>query len=253
MVNPIELTGRNIIVTGASSGIGRETSVLLSQLGARLILVGRRKSKLDETIGLLAGDGHLAFSFDLSNIDGIPNLFKEIVSYSGLISGLVHSAGIQFAQPLRISNADRVDELLRVNIVSSLFLTKALRQKGVCSLEGASILFVSSVMGLVGQPGQAAYSASKGALTSLTKSLALELARENIRVNSVAPAVVMTDMTEKLFSTMTPEQVKRIEEMHPLGIGRPRDVAYAIAFLLAETGRWITGTTLVVDGGYTAH
>ena len=112
---------------------------------------------------------------------------------------------------------------------------------------------MSSVMGIVGQPGIAAYSASKGAVMALCKSLALELAHHEIRINCVAPAVVMTEMSTKFHQQLTPEQVARIESMHPLGIGTPRDVANAVAFLLADTGRWITGSTLVVDGGYLAQ
>ena len=141
---------------------------------------------------------------------------------------------------------------MRINVTAALCLAKAFRQKNV-STAGSSIVYLSSVMGIVGQSGQTAYSASKGALVTLAKSLTLELSRENIRVNCVAPAVVNTEMSEKMFQSLTPEQVKQIESMHPLGIGTPRDVANAIAFLLADTGRWITGTTLVVDGGYTAH
>ena len=106
---------------------------------------------------------------------------------------------------------------------------------------------------MTGQAGVSAYSASKGALISLTKSLALELAGENIRVNCVAPGVVNTEMSDKLFSFMTEQQIEGIKKMHPLGFGTPRDVANAISFLLADTSRWITGSVLVVDGGYTAH
>jgi NAD(P)-dependent dehydrogenase (short-subunit alcohol dehydrogenase family) len=159
---------------------------------------------------------------------------------------------MQFTSPLRITTGANLEELMRVNVTAAFALARAFRQKGVSS-PGSSLVFLSSVMGIVGQSGQTAYSASKGALISLTKSLALELSRENIRVNCVAPALVRTEMSNKMLQALTPDQVTQIEAMHPLGIGAPRDVANAIAFLLADTGRWITGTTLVVDGGYTAH
>ncbi len=252
MINPMELIDRTIMVTGASSGIGRETAILLSQLGARLILIGRNAEQLNKTLASLEGTAHHVYTFDLSNIDEIPRWMKEVTSASGPLHGLVHSAGLQFTRPLRIMSSENIEELMRVNVTAAIFLAKAFRQKGV-SADSGSIVYLSSVMGLVGQSGQSAYSASKGALVTLTKSLALELSRENIRVNCVAPAMVTTEMSGKMLELLTPEQVLQIEAMHPLGLGRPRDVANAIAFLLADTGRWITGTTLVLDGGYTAH
>ena len=252
MINPMDLKNRTILVTGASSGIGRETAVLLSQLGACLILVGRNLEQLEKTLTLLEGTSHQVQVFDLSATDDIPRWIKEITLKGGPLHGLVHSAGMQVTGPLRIMASANLNELMRVNVTAALFLAKGFRQKGV-SAAGGSIVYLSSVMGIVGQAGQAAYSASKGALVSLTKSLALELSRENIRVNCVAPAVVNTEMSEKLFQLLTPEQVTHISAMHPLGLGAPRDVANAIAFLLADTGRWITGTTMVVDGGYTSH
>ncbi len=248
----MELIDRTILVTGASSGIGRETAILLSQLGAHLILVGRNSEQLEKTHELLEGTAHQVYAFDLSNVDEIPRWMKEITSASGPLHGLVHSAGVQFTRPLRIVSSEGIEEIMRINVTAALLLAKAFRQKGV-SVDSGSIVYLSSVMGLVGQSGQSAYSASKGALVTLTKSLALELSRENIRVNCVAPAMVRTEMSEKMLELLTPEQAIHIEAMHPLGLGRPRDVANAIAFLLADTARWITGTTLVVDGGYTAH
>lgn len=252
MINPMELENRTILVTGASSGIGRETAILLSQLGARLILVGRRPEQLEKTISLLDGASHQVHVFDLLNVDDIPHWMKGIASASGPLNGLVHSAGMQFTKPLRITTGENLEELMRINVTAAFSLARAFRQKGVY-ITGSSIIYLSSVMGVVGQAGQAAYSASKGALVALTKSLSLELSREGIRVNCVAPAVVRTEMLEKMLQSLTPEQVAQIQAMHPLGIGTPRDVANAIAFLLADTGRWITGSTLVVDGGYTAH
>lgn len=252
MINPMTLEERTILVTGASSGIGRETAILLSQLGARLILVGRNLEELEKTLSSLEGTAHQVHAFDLSAVDDIPRWMKEVVCKCGPFHGLVHCAGVQITKPLRILTSSNIDEVMKINVNASFGLIKGFRQKGVCANSG-SVVLISSVMGLVGQPGISAYSASKGALVTLAKSLALELAKENIRVNCVAPAHVHTEMAEKLHETLTSEQVENIQKMHPLGIGNPRDVANAIAFLLADTGRWITGTTLVVDGGYTAH
>lgn len=252
MLNPMQLVNRSILVTGASSGIGRETAILLSQLGARVHLVGRNNEQLQKTHDMLVGTGHQQYAYDLAAIDDIPRWIKGITVEIGPLHGLVHSAGMQFTRPLRITTGAGMEDLMRVNVTSALTLAKGFRQKGVCA-SISSIVFVTSVMGIVGQPGQSAYSASKGALVALTKSLALELSREGIRVNCVAPGMVKTEMTDKMFQSMTPEQIAQVESMHPLGIGTPRDVANAVAFLLADSGGWITGSTLLVDGGYTAH
>lgn len=252
MINPMELSGRTILITGASSGIGRATSILLSQLGARLILAGRNKERLDQTALQLEGSDHSIEAFDLTDIDGISQWLKAVASRVGALDGLVHSAGVHITRPLRFLSDESVQEVMSINFGAGLALAKGLRQKGAYNA-GASIVYLSSVMGLVGQPGVAAYAASKGAIVALTKSLAMELARDGIRVNCVAPAQVKTEMAEAMQESLSQEQIAVIEAMHPLGIGTPLDVAYAIAFLLADTGRWITGTTLVVDGGYTAH
>jgi NAD(P)-dependent dehydrogenase (short-subunit alcohol dehydrogenase family) len=251
--NPLNLKGHSILVTGASSGIGRETSVLLSKLGARLVLVSRNAERLAETERLLEGPGHRVEAFDLTSLSEIPNWLKGLAAEVGPLSGLVHSAGTHFIRPLRVLTPESLDEAMRVNLGAAVALVKGFRQKNVRHSGGASVVLVASVMGLVGQAAVSAYAASKGALISLGKSLALELAGEGIRVNCVAPGLVKSEMTERFLASLTPEQAAAVEKMHPLGIGSPLDVAHAIAFLLAETGRWMTGTTMIVDGGYTSH
>jgi NAD(P)-dependent dehydrogenase (short-subunit alcohol dehydrogenase family) len=249
--NPLDLTGRTILVTGASSGIGREAAVTLSRLGARLVLVARNSERLSETRSALAGDGHRVAAFDLSNVEAIPDWMKSLAAESGPLDGLVHSAGVVINRPLRFMSGEALDSVMRVNFTSAVHLAKGFRQKQVCRTP-ASVVFVSSVMGLTGQPGLAAYCASKGALIALVRSLAVEHAAEGIRFNCVAPGQVRTEMTAQISETMTPEQFAAIGAQHPLGLGEAADVASAIAFLLADSGKWITGTSLVVDGGYTA-
>ena len=252
MHNPLELTGRTILVTGASSGLGRATSVLLSKLGARLILVGRSEDQLRQTESLLETGTHVVCPRDLQDTNAIPDWMKQLTKETGPLSGLVHSAGVHQTRPLRFMSGEHLDEVMRINFVAAMQLAKGFRQRGVCSAP-ASIVLLSSVMGLVGQAGVSAYVASKGALVAVARSLALELASEGIRVNCVAPGQVETEMVKTQQETMTEDQFKAIVAMHPLGIGQPEDVANSIAFLLSNAARWITGTTLVVDGGYTAH
>jgi len=142
--------------------------------------------------------------------------------------------------------------VMKTNLSSAVMLARGFTQKS-CSVRGGSIVFLSSVLALAGSPGAAVYSASKAALIGLTRSLAVELSRDGYRVNCVAPGYVRSAMTDQARESMLPEQFEAIERMHLLGFGEPRDVAGAIAFLLADTGRWVTGTTMVIDGGYSAH
>jgi NAD(P)-dependent dehydrogenase (short-subunit alcohol dehydrogenase family) len=252
MVNPMDLEGQAILVTGASSGIGRRTSILLSELGAKLVLVGRNSQELHNTLEQLHGRSHRMEQFDLLQTENIPEWMSDLAKQDGPLCGLVHCAGIQMTRPLRMFDRNRFDDMMRLNVTAAIQLTKAFRQRSVLR-PPASVVYVSSVMALVGQPGVSGYCATKGALQALARALALELASEGIRINCVAPGHVRTEMAAQVEQMLTDEQIARIEGMHPLGLGDSLDVAHAIAFLLADTGRWITGTTLVVDGGYTAH
>ncbi|WZO99623.1 SDR family NAD(P)-dependent oxidoreductase [Isosphaeraceae bacterium EP7] len=252
IVNPMDLSGRTVLVTGASSGIGRETAVLLSQLGARLILIARDRARLEETALRLAGAGHIIESHDLSEPEPIMGWVKELGRRVGGLNGLVHAAGLHSIVPIRMLEPGELDGLWRINVAAAVQLVRGFRQKGVAS-RPSSVVLLASITGLTGQPGVSAYAATKGALIAFTKSAAMEMARENIRVNCVAPSLVKTAMTDRILKNLDEGQRSAVELLHPLGLGEPVDVANAIAFLLAETGRWITGTTLVVDGGFTAQ
>lgn len=252
MINPLDLTGRRILVTGASSGIGQATAVLLSQLGAQLLLVGRNEGRLQETLTLLEADSHQVFLFDLNATEEIPRWLKGITTESGPLNGLVHCAGTLTIRPLRFTSVELVEEMMRVNYGAAYGLCKGFMQRG-CHAQGGSIVLLSSVAAYLARPAMTAYSASKGAVTALARALAVEVAREGVRVNCVAPGAVSGGMLDSAEATLLPEQIVTLAERHPLGMGTPQDVAHAIAFLLADTGRWITGTTLMVDGGYTAQ
>lgn len=251
MFNPMSLEGRTVLVTGASSGIGRDVSLLAARLGAKVILVGRNREQLQATADQLQGAPFHIEAFDLNQLDDIKDWLKRVGTEQGGLHGLVHCAGLQMVQPLRMMKREKIDELLRVNFLAAVELAKAFRQRGVFQ-KPTSLVFLSSVMGLVGMPALSIYCASKGALDSFSRSVALEYADEGIRVNCVSPGLVRTDMSAKMEQQMTVEQFAVVEAAHPLGLGLPQDVANAVAFLLADTGRWVTGTTLVVDGGYTA-
>ena len=253
VTNPLNLYGRRILVTGASSGIGQATAILLSQLGAQVVLAGRVLQKLEATYALLNGPDHQISVYDLQNLTGIPTWVEKIVDDAGPLHGFVHAAGIQYTAPLRSLTTEKWREIFLLNTEVPLVLSKSFSERKIHAEKNCSIVFISSVMGMVGAPGRVAYSLSKGALDGMTKSLALELAPKRIRVNGIAPALVRTAMLEEMAKVWTSDQWLLTEKMHPLGLGMPEDVANAAAFLLAETGKWITGTILVIDGGYTAQ
>ena len=248
MINPLEQTNKTIMVTGASSGIGRVTCQLIDQLGGKVVLVGRNEKTLLET-KLETWNGFIE-PFDLSKVNEIESWFDGVHERVGPLSGIVHCAGIQSLTPLKMLDINEAENLFKVNVSSGLVLAKCFRKRGYHDLS-SNIVFVSSVMGHVGAGFRSAYCASKGAVIAMTKSLAIELAKENIKVNCVAPGCVKTEMLSALSFLIGEESIKGIEKQHPLGFGEPEDVANAIVFLLSS--EWITGTTLFVDGGYTAQ
>ena len=252
MIGAFNLSGKTVIVTGASSGIGRATSVVLSKQGAKLILVGRDEKRLNETFQMLYGSGHIIEIFDMLNLDSIPTWMQGLAERFGSIGGVVHCAGIQQTAPVNAISSNSADKLFKINVFSGLMLAKGFRQRTVKEF-GSSLVFVSSVMGIVGAPCRVLYCASKGAVISMTKALAVELAGEGVRVNCVAPAFVRTRMLDELESIISPDQLDIIRAKHPLGFGLGDDVGNAILYLLASESRWVTGSVMTVDGGYTAQ
>jgi len=200
----------------------------------------------------MEGGGHTAIPFDLNDVEQIPGWMRQIAAAAGALYGLVHSAGIVLNRPLKVLSYRNLVDMQRINVDAAIVLTKGFRQNGVCEEIGGSVVFISSVAALKGQPSLAGYSSTKGALVSLAPALAVELASQRIRVNCICPGRVQTQMAENARKNLPADNADEIEKKHPLGLGAPEDVAYAAAWLLSPSARWITGTNLVLDGGYTA-
>jgi len=246
------LEGKSVIVTGASSGIGRECAVLLSRHKANVVLVGRDQGRLEETRLRMVGGHHVVIAQDITLPDAAEGIVGAAYDELGKLSGFVHSAGIEATIPLRGMSTSKYDEIFSVNVFSGFELAKVISKKKYLDDAGGSFVFISSIMGLLGQPGKIGYCASKGALLAGARAMALELAAKQVRVNCVCPSMVETEMAEKLFQGLPEESKREIVKMHPLGLGKPEDVASAVVFLLSGAARWITGSQMVVDGGYAA-
>jgi len=243
-----DLSGRRVLVTGASSGIGRATAEFLAGLGVRVLATGRDAERLGATVAGLVGTGHRAAPFDLADSDAIPAWIKAETAEAGPLDGVVHCAGLQIGKPIRALDAAFFDRMTRINLLSGLMIAKGFRQRG-CNPGRGSMVMVSSLAAMVGQPSNVVYAATKGGLISATRGLAIEFLRDRIRVNALAPAMVESEMTERFHATVTDEQYAEVLAAHPMGFGVPRDVASAAAFLLSDAARWITGVVLPLDGG----
>lgn len=249
----VDFAGRWVIVSGASSGIGRAVAIELSRRGARVALLARDEQRLAATAAMLDGSGHHVLSMDLARHASIADEIGRLHTRTGPIYGLCHAAGVVATRPLQANKVEVVQAQLDVNLLGGLELARAVCRRDVMTPDGGSLLFVSSIYGRVGMPGQIGYCATKGALAAAARAMALELARRNIRVNCLSPGLVRSEMTDQAFGLLSTEQVRKLEAAHPLGPGTPEDVARAAVFLLAPGSRWITGTDLVVDGGFTAQ
>lgn len=242
--DPFSLAGKRILITGASSGIGRQIALSCAQAGATVVASGRAPERLQETISFLVGTGHQALTLDLCDEAAV----KSAIPTLGKIDGVVHSAGISLLSPLRLATRSHIQSQLETNLVAPMLLTQQLLLRNAIQ-QGGAIVFVSSISAHIGVHGVSAYAASKGALEAMARSLSMEVAKKGIRVNCLAPGLVQTPMLEAALSTTggLDETIKT----YPLGIGLPEDVANAAIFFLSPASRWITGTTLVLDGGHT--
>lgn len=252
MTDSFSLKGKTILITGASSGIGRACAIECSKAGAAIFAFGRDQERLDETMNSLEGDGKV-FSVDLTNTNEVDKVMKSLETEGTEIDGVIHSAGISTTLPLRMVTPEKIQSLFDVNVSSAIYLSKWVTRKKLVPENGSSIVFLSSVMGSVGEAGKTIYSITKGAVLAASRSMAVELASKKIRVNCISPGVVETPMSDSAVYSRNEDARKKIEAIHPLGLGKPEDVANAAIYLLSDASSWVTGTNLFVDGGYTAR
>lgn len=237
---------KNILITGASSGIGREIAIRLSQLNYTCILTGRNIKELETTLDKMSGENHLFFSGDLNDELFIEHISNEIEN----LVGIIHSAGIIKLLPLKFINRAEFDKIMNTNLFAPFFLTQALIKKKKL-LNSSSVLFISSISGpIIGSKGNLMYSASKSAVNGIVKVLALELADKKIRVNAISAGMVISEMWDNKSGVVSAEQLIQDSKRYPLGYGKPSDVASLTAFLISSESSWITGSTIVLDGGF---
>ena len=248
--NPFSLQGKTVVITGASSGIGRECALQCSRMGARIAALGRNQQRLNDLMNSLEGEGHSIWTFDLTNLDDINGLVSNIYGKYGKVDGFVHSAGIEKTAPSKLLYPSDYETLLRVNTISAFEFIRQL-----CKVKyfnnGGSVIMIASITALIARNGLTAYSASKGALISGARTLALEYAKRRIRVNTISPGSIKTPLMEQYLSTLSEADREKRLGGFPLGIGNPSDIANACVYLLSDASKWITGQNLIIDGGYT--
>lgn len=251
-MNLVDLTGKRILVVGASSGIGKQTAITLSQVGAKLSLVARNEEKLQQTLGELEGEGHDYFLADVSNVGSIETLIKEVVAKEGPLDGLVYTAGVGTALPLMQSKPEKVQDTFNVNFFGFFEVVRQIVRKGRFN-PGMRIVGVSSCASLRGDKSKAIYSSSKAAMDSAVRCMAKELAEKGICVNTIAPSMTATELYNRYVEKYGEDSETNHELLtrQYLGIAQPQDIANAIAFLISPAARFITGITMPVDGGLT--
>lgn len=245
------LAGRTVLITGASSGLGRAAAIAVAAHGGRVIANGRDAGRLQDTLSTLAGAAHVALAGPLDDADQAAAMMADAASQTGGLDGVFHAAGAELVLPARLVKQKHLDQVFGAALQGALGLARSAAKADVMKPD-SSIVFMSSAAAHRGRPGMVAYSAAKAAVEGLTRSLACELAPKTVRVNAIAGGGIETEMHARLTRTLSDEAIGAYERQHLLGFGRPQDVADAVLFLLSPAARWITGSTLAVDGGYLA-
>ena len=252
MVDLLNLKGRTYLITGAASGIGKALSKTLSNQGAKLLLVDINEEGLLRLKDSLITETE-TLVLDLTQTNNIKDALKAKVVSFGKLNGFVHCAGIPYISPLKTVNTEKAEFLHKLNTYAAIELAKVCSNKQIYAGEHGAFVLISSVYGLVGSSANVVYAMSKGAIVSITKALAIELASKEIRVNCVAPGFVKTNMMDSVSGSFDESYTNILESLHPMGLGEAEDIAEPIAFLLSDAARWITGAVLSVDGGFTAQ
>ena len=244
-MNAFDLSGKTILVTGASSGLGRQTAITASTFGARLVITGRNNEKLEETFARLKGEGHRMITADLTVQSDIDMLADSVP----VLNGIVHSTGISDLSPARFITAETIEKTFSISFNASVLLTAGLLAKKKPAKGDCSIVFISSISTRYPFVGGAMYISAKAALEAYARVLALELAPKGIRVNCVAPAFVRTPMLDDTAANYSQEAVNMIEARQILGLGDPEDVANTIVYYLSPASKWVSATSLILGGG----
>lgn len=253
MYNPLAIAGKTILVTGAASGIGRQCAVDFSNAGANLILLDLNQDALATTKELCNPDVKCyCGAVDLTQVDAVNATVMEAVAAVAPVDGMLHCAGIEKTLPFNKLSDEDYKKIYNVNVLGAMNVMKPV-MKGKNHGENTHFVLISSITSVVGRPGVAAYAASKGAILSMVKTIALEIAPKGMTINCISPGTILTPLMQQMMESLTEEQCKERQEGFPLGLGRPSDISNTAMFLLSDGARWITGQNIIVDGGYTSR
>lgn len=248
MYNPFSLKGKTILITGASSGIGRGTAIECSKMGAQVVLIGRNTARLQETLNQMEGERHVVLAGDLT----VGGELNSVIEKMPILNGVVHCAGVSQIKMVKFMDKASLKGMFDINVFGPITLNSALLKKRKIQ-KGSSIVFISSISGVyASQVGEAGYGATKAALAGYAKSAAIELAAQGTRVNCIHPGVIETPLLNVSNETFTEEELEKLKKKYPLKrFGQPEDVARCAVYLLSDASSFMTGSSLILDGGFT--
>lgn len=249
MINPMDLTGKRVLISGATGGIGKVTARRLSELGASLILMDLNLDRLNEIAESLTGETHTVYALNLKDLDSIEETIGQIHRENGVLNGFVHCAGIAPMRPFKMTKYEDILPTMQINFFSFVEIVRCITQKRRFS-DGGSIVAMSSTGAIHGKPTKTAYSASKAAIDAAIRCMVCDLQKRRIRINSVMPSWVDTNMYQSFLRDYPDSRdIREIEERQYMGVAEPEEVANVIAFLLSDATKTITGTSILMDGG----